>query len=40
MGQLAVDTTYLINFQRETGKPIGTTAQFLAEHANDHFLSA
>jgi tRNA(fMet)-specific endonuclease VapC len=38
MGQLAVDTTFLIDFQREAGSPPGKTAGFLVEHATDQFF--
>ena len=38
MGKIAVDTTFLIDFQREAGTDDGSLARFLAAHGTDHFF--
>lgn len=38
MGQIAVDTTFLIDWQRETGKADGPVAVFLGAHSDDRFF--
>lgn len=37
MGKIAVDTSFLIDFQRESGTSEGPVGQFLASHKLDHF---
>lgn len=37
MGKIAVDTSFLIDWQREIGSPGGAVSRFLTTHAEDHF---
>ena len=37
MGQIAVDTSFLIDFQREASTENGPAFRFLSDHADDHF---